>query len=456
MSVDTEISLEEVLTRTAAASREWAGRPGAERADVLRAIADALDAAADELVVTAAEETHLTEPRLRGELRRTTFQLRFFADAIARGEHLGVYVDHADPDWGMGPRPDIRRVNEPIGPVLVFAASNFPFAFSVAGGDTASALAAGCAVIVKAHSGHPRLSQQVGAIVAAAGGPVSVITGTEAGRQALQDSRIRVASFTGSIPGGRALFDIANSRPDPIPFYGELGSVNPTFVTRSAAARGEDLVKGFIESFTLGAGQFCTKPGVLFVPADSGLVALLQTAEYPGAAMLLNDRIQSGYVEELTRLLDHADVAPLVRGSDATPPTPTLALTSIESVLADPGLISEVFGPASLIVTYDDEADLLAVAEALDGQLTATVHGSDDDAIAPALIRALADKAGRVLWNQWPTGVTVTWAQQHGGPYPATTSPTSTSVGWTAIFRFLRPVAYQGLPDHLLPAALRD
>jgi len=268
------VRVETVLENAAQASADWMSTTPSFRATVLRLIADRLDAQADQLVAVAGEETHLTEQRLRNELIRTTFQLRFFADVIIEGSYLDARVDHADPQWGMGPRPDIRRVHEPIGPVLVFSASNFPFAFSVAGGDTASALAAGCPVIVKAHSGHPRLSVETGLVVTqairdagAADGIFAVITGTESGRIALLDGRIKAGSFTGSIPGGRALFDLATSRPDPIPFYGELGSVNPTFVTRSAAAeRGDEVLAEFVASFTLGAGQFCTKPGVLFVP----------------------------------------------------------------------------------------------------------------------------------------------------------------------------------------------
>lgn len=463
----SDSDLEVALDHAADAADSWAQSPASDRATILRAIADGLDAAGPQLVPTAEIETNLTSTRLRNELVRTTFQLRFFADLISSGEHLAATIDHADPSWGMGPRPDIRRINEPVGPVLVFAASNFPFAFSVAGGDTAAALAAGCPVIVKAHPGHPLLSMKTGDVVRAAvrdaGGPdglLTVISGLDAGRKALLDRRIRAASFTGSIPGGRALFDLANTRPDPIPFYGELGSVNPVFVTVSAArSRGAEIVEGYVSSFTLGAGQFCTKPGVLFVPAGDGLIEQLTAAQLPGAAPLLNARIQAGFVDALDALLAHQAVQPLATDGDrrGDPPTPTIVRASIDDVLADPEhLLTEVFGPATLVVEYDDERRLLQVAALLEGQLTATVQGSDDDEIAPELIRALATKAGRVLWNQWPTGVTVSYAQQHGGPYPATTAPTTTAVGAAAIYRFLRPVAYQGLPQHLLPAALRD
>jgi NADP-dependent aldehyde dehydrogenase len=459
--------LESIMAASADAASVWARVPAADRAVALRAVADRLDAHSVELVAVAREETHLLEGRLTGELTRTTFQLRLFADMLDEGGYLDARVDHADPAWPMGPRPDIRRVLEPIGPVVVFAASNFPFAFSVAGGDTCSALAAGCSVVLKVHSGHPRLSALTGRIVVdaldsvgAPAGLFALIFGTQAGRDALTDPRVKAGSFTGSIPGGRALFDIASSRPEPIPFYGELGSVNPTFVTKaSAAARGAEVVSQFIGSFTLGAGQFCTKPGILLVPADSGLIDALRSAELPGAAPLLNDRIQSGYAQVLRELLENSAIQPLSMGDAATaePPAPTLVATTVEQLLADPdGLVVECFGPTALVVSYDDEAQLLDVARVIDGQLTATIQGEDDDEIAPELIRLLAKKAGRVLWNQWPTGVTVSYAQQHGGPYPATTSPTTTSVGTASISRFLRPVAYQGVPDALLPPALQE
>ena len=463
----TAAELEGVLSAADTAAMKWAQRPASERAAALAAVADAMDGAAAELVPLAQEESNLAEGRLSGELRRTTFQLRLFAELLTDGGFLDARIDHADDAWPMGARPDLRRVLEPLGPVLVFAASNFPFAFSVAGGDTCSALAAGCSVVVKAHPGHPRLSAAVGQVVAdaltQAGAPeglLQLIYGVEAGREALLDPRIKAGAFTGSIPGGRALFDLANSRPDPIPFYGELGSVNPVFVTEAAAAaRGAEIVSGFVASYTMGAGQFCTKPGILLVPAASPMLEELAATDRPGAAKLLNDRIQSGYTRSLQELLEHDAVAPLGATADtaASPPAPALNATTAAALLADPeGLVTECFGPSALVASYESEDELLAVARVLDGQLTATIQGEDTDEIAPELVRVLAGKAGRVLWNQWPTGVSVTYAQQHGGPYPATTAPTTTSVGTAGITRFLRPVAYQGLPAHLLPAALRD
>jgi NADP-dependent aldehyde dehydrogenase len=468
----TEVDeVKQVVAAAAGAAGPWAGLDRSARSQALRAVADQLDAAADELVPIGARETHLGEQRLRSELRRTTFQLRMFADVVDDGGYLDVRIDHADPDWPMGaPRPDLRRILHPLGPVLVFAASNFPFAFSVAGGDAASALAAGCPVVVKAHPGHPELSAataaQVQQALAAAGAPAGVlglIFGTDAGVAALRAPEIKAASFTGSIAGGRALFDIASSRPEPIPFYGELGSVNPVFVTEAAAAsRTDQIVSEFVASFTLGAGQFCTKPGVLLVPRGSEIVEQLAEAELPGPATLLYPRIQQGYVENVRELAAQPAVSVLRSGDPyADPPGPTLLTTRVADLLADlregrDELFRECFGPTTLVASYDNQDEMLAVAEAIDGQLTASIIGTDDDPVVVPLRDALALKAGRVLWNGWPTGVSVTYAQQHGGPYPATTAPTTTSVGTAAITRFLRPVAYQGFPQQLLPPALRD
>lgn len=464
--MDTETTeLDRILSAAAAAAPELAETTPAQRAGWLVAAADALDAAAEELLPLAAEETHLpAAPRLKGELARTTFQLRLFGGVLDDGEFLRATVDHADPDWPMGPRPDIRRTVVPIGPTLVFAASNFPFAFSVAGGDTASALAAGCPVVLKAHPGHPELSARTGRIVRqaliGAGAPegiFDVIFGVEVGVSALKDPRIAAAAFTGSVPGGRALFDIAVSRPVPIPFYGELGSVNPVVVTPGAVkARGEQVAKGYVGSFTLGAGQFCTKPGLLFLPEGHGLDATLaEAAQAVGAQPMLNERIGQGFEAGVARLRELPEVTVLASGD---PFTPTLLSTSVAQFLkADEVLRSECFGPASIVVTYRGQDELLDVLRELEPGLTATVQAEETEAgevrrLMPALTRI----AGRLLWNDWPTGVTVSWAQQHGGPYPATTAPTTTSVGTAAIERFLRPVAWQGFPDTLLPPPLQE
>jgi NADP-dependent aldehyde dehydrogenase len=467
---ETEVSAVDGLVAAAsAAAEEWAQTPRADRARGLMIIADRLDAAAGELVPIAIAETHLAEARLRGELRRTTFQLRLFAEVLLDGSCLDARIDHADPEWPMGaPRPDLRRILVPLGPVVVFAASNFPFAFGVAGGDTASALAAGCSVLLKVHPGHPRLSAATGSVVTGAlrdaGAPEGLFTllyGDEAGRAALQAPGVKAGAFTGSIRGGRALFDLASSRPEPIPFFGELGSINPVFVTRSAAEnRAAQIVEGFIASFTLGAGQFCTKPGVLLAPADSGLTSELASSQLPDPAPLLNDRIADGHRQTRDMLTSHPEVTVLAAGDDKAgedAPSPRVLRTTATALLQNlEELFQECFGPTVLVVEYDTEDELIAVADAIDGQLTATLVAEPDDEIVPELVRRLVPKAGRLLWNQWPTGVSVTHAQQHGGPYPATTAPATTSVGTAAISRFLRPVTYQGFPEQLLPGELHD
>lgn len=462
----TAEELENILASSAGASDEWAATAPSARAKALTAVADALDEAARDLIPIAQRETHLPEARLQGELKRTTFQLRLFAEVLIEGSYLDVRIDPADAQWPMGaPRPDLRRVLIPLGPVVVFAASNFPFAFSAAGGDTASALAAGCSVVLKVHSGHPELSEATGRIItsalAAAGAPrglFSLVFGTDAGRSALTDPRVKAGSFTGSIPAGRMLLDLANSRPEPIPFFAEMGSINPVFVTRSAAAsRAEEIAQGFIGSVTYSAGQLCTKPGVLLVPEESAMVAHISSQSLPAPGRLLNERILTGYAESLKQIAAHPGVKVLAEAA-GTPGLPTSAIlaTTAEELLRDPDtLLSECFGPASLVVTYQDEAQLAAVARVLEGQLTATIHGEAGDDVQD-LVRLLAERAGRLLWNQWPTGVSVTYAQQHGGPYPATSASNSTSVGTAAITRFLRPVAYQGFPQNLLPEAVRD
>jgi NADP-dependent aldehyde dehydrogenase len=461
--------LDTILTAAASASRAWGDTLPATRATSLRAVADALDAAADELVPLARAESHLALARLTGELVRTTFQLRLFADVVDEGSFLAATIDHPEPAWPPGPRPDLRRVLLPVGPVVVFAASNFPFAFSVAGGDTASALAAGCPVVLKAHPGHPNLSRRTGEIVSAAlvssGAPVGtfgVIYGDEAGRAAVTSPHIQAGAFTGSLGGGRALFDLAVARPSPIPFYAEMGSLNPVFVTRAALAdRSHEILANFATSFTLSAGQFCTKPGLLFVPAgavsDADLTDALEA--HRTGAPLLNEHIQTGYSRQLSALQQHAGVRTVVGETSVAgePPTPTVLATTVAELLAAPDdLLVECFGPTTLVVHYGDDEELLAAAKAFGGQLTAAVHGEETDTILPPLLALLAERAGRVLWNGWPTGVSVTEAMQHGGPYPATTASQHTSVGSAAITRFLRPVCYQAMPDHLLPPALRD
>lgn len=454
---------------TALAAAHAARRPArrtlaTDRARQLRAVADALDTSADTLIPVARRETHLPEARLRGELARTTFQARLFADRLEQGAFLDARIDHADADWPMGPRPDIRRTHLPLGPVLVFAASNFPFAFSVFGGDTVSALAAGCPVVVKAHPGHPELSvltaRTATDALTAAGAPAGLLTlveGQDAGVAAVQDSRIKAVGFTGSTRGGRALFDLAVRRPDPIPFYGELGSTNPVVVTPAGwTERGAEIAEGFAASYSLGSGQFCTQPGVVFVP-DAAAFAAAVPAVAPGP--MLNTRIHDAYRHSLRKLASRPDVDTVAR-TDGGPggPDAVLLRTDTRAVLDDPSLIStEVFGPAALLVEYASLDEVVRVLDASGGSLTGSVHGGEaPDAEALTVLDTLAERTGRVLWNEWPTGVTVSDAQQHGGPWPATTAPTTTSVGTAAVQRFLRPVAYQNVPTAGLPAELRD
>lgn len=430
----------------------------AERQTWLRAVADRLDAAVDELVAVADEETGLGETRLRGEVARTSGQLRLFADVVAEGSYLEATIDHAVPD-ASPPRPDLRRMLRPLGPVAVFAASNFPFAFSVAGGDTASALAVGCPVVVKAHPGHPRLSRRTAELVtealAAAGAPdgcFGLVDGFEAGLELVDHPAIVAAAFTGSVRGGRALHDRAAARPAPIPFFGELGSINPVVVTADAdAARGDELATGLAGSFQLGAGQFCTKPGVVFVPAGSRLEAALP--ELVGAALprMLTSPIAEGFVSGSETVA----AVPGVQLLAGAPGAPAVAVTDVATLEAhEHELLTEVFGPFTLLVRYGSRPELRAALERLEGSLTATLHAAPGEEVGDLLPR-LEAIAGRVLFAGWPTGVAVTWAQHHGGPWPATTSQ-HTSVGATAVRRFLRPIAYQDAPDAVLPPELRE
>ncbi|GAA2346056.1 aldehyde dehydrogenase (NADP(+)) [Saccharopolyspora halophila] len=468
----TQAELDSALQRAADAAEPFGAQSPAERARQLRAVADALDANAGDLIPLAMDESNLGEGRLTGELKRTTFQLRLFAEVLDEGSYLQVTFDRPDADFALGPKPDLRRMQLPIGPVLVFAASNFPFAFSVAGGDTASALAAGCPVVLKGHPGHPELSVRTGEIVAealrSAGAPegaFTVVLGFEIGTTALRDERIKAAAFTGSVPAGRALFDIANSRPKPIPFFGELGSLNPVFAAPEAvAARGEEIAKGFVTSYSGNAGQLCTKPGLLFLPAEHGLENVLaEESAKVSAHRLLNEKLHGGYCDRRTAVTEVPGVRVLAEGSADSSAAddgalPTLLTTDVDTLLANrEALLEEVFGPLSIVVTYSSADEARRAAEAFEGNLTATVHADDADTeFAGSLVPLLRDRAGRLLFNGWPTGVAVSPAMQHGGPYPATTDARFTSVGTASIDRFVRPVTYQNVPAALLPPALRD
>lgn len=471
----TSADLEVILSRAADAAPVLAGTAPTARANALVAVADAIDAAADDLVRVAEPETGLAEARLRGELRRTTVQLRLFADVVVDGTHLDVRLDEPDSEFALGPRPDLRRYLASVGPVLNFAASNFPFAFSVAGGDTAAALAAGCPVIVKAHNGHLKLSHLTANVaqdaLAAAGLPdgcLQVIIGREAGIQALQDPRVAAAAFTGSTEGGLRLAEIAASRPIPIPFFGELGSVNPVFVTEAAASeRAQTIATELVTSVGGSAGQLCTKSGFVFVPrgaipdsaiADAAVAVAEHRMLYPG--------IGSGFMDRRKTILASDGVDPIAEGAvrvdeeDQVWATPTFVRTDLANLRAQrSALLDEAFGPLAIIVEYDDADELPAlVADMFPGNLTGSIHTAHDEDSAGylKLVDALAEHSGRVVFNGWPTGVAVTPAMTHGGPFPATTGFGGTSVGTTSIGRFLRPVTYQNAPASALPAPLRD
>ncbi|MEU3527167.1 aldehyde dehydrogenase (NADP(+)) [Streptomyces sp. NPDC038707] len=447
----------------------------AVRAAFLRSAAAGLDAARDELVETADAETALGQVRLSGELARTAYQLRAFAGIVEEGAFLDVVIDHPD-DTATPPVPDLRRYKVPLGVVAVYSASNFPFAFSVAGGDTASALAAGCPVVVKAHPDHPALSERVAEVLRRAaaehgipGGVVGVVHGFQAGIELIKHPLVAAAGFTGSIRGGRALFDAAAARPVPIPFHGELGSLNPVLVTEAAAAeRAAEIGGGLAGSMTLGVGQFCVKPGLVLVPSGEGgdqlVKSLADAVAGTDAGVLLDHRMRDNFVAGVTERAQLPDVdAPVTPGEGGEHTVSAGFFTVPAATLAEEGehdlLLEECFGPVTVVARYADEQEAKAVLSRLPGNLTATVQLSSQEAAGqgrgPELLAELTPLAGRVLVNGWPTGVAVAPAQHHGGPYPATTS-TSTSVGGTAIERWLRPVVYQNAPEALLPAELKD
>ena len=450
-----------------------------ERAVALVTVADLLIASADDLIEIGMSETGLSRQRLRGELQRTAVQLRLFADAIADGAYLNVRIDRSDPDFVLGARPDLRRSLVPLGPVLNFAGSNFPFAFSVAGGDSAAALAAGCPVVLKAHSGHPLLSEATAAIVVSgltsAGmpeGTFQLVSGQANGVALLKDDRIRAGSFTGSLRAGRILADLAAGRPRPIPFFGELGSVNPVYALPSFFRSDEDtaaLAIGYASSVSGSAGQLCTKPGFLFVPTESLDAVASATASAITRVpehRLLTPSIAAGYSARREAILSAPGIKIVAPGSLRTDSeghvwaTPTIVVTNVEVLeLAGETLLDEAFGPLSIIVGYQDESELASLAGRLfPGNLASTVYAVVDNSTTALteLLDILAETSGRVLFGGWPTGVAVTPAMQHGGPWPATTSDNGTSVGTAAITRFLRAVAYQDTPQQLLPPELRD
>lgn len=470
----TAADVAEAVDAATAAFPALRGAEPSVLADLLGGIADRLESLGDALVETAAAETGLGPVRITGERGRTCGQLRAFAAVVADGSHLDVRIDRANPHT-TPPQPDLRRMQVPIGPVAVFGASNFPLAFSVPGGDTASALAAGCPVVAKAHPSHPATSELAGRAiteaVAAAGlpaGTFSLLHGCDVAvsRALVLAPGIRAVGFTGSETAGRALYDLGAGREDPIPVYAEMGSLNPQVVTsRALAARSAELAAGLVGSMTMGTGQFCTKPGIVLVPDDeAGRAFAAQVAEAAGGVAptpLLNAGIHAALRERLaaTTALDGVEVlaAPAADDAPGFHAGPTVLATTREVFDRTPALAEEHFGPVTVIVRCGSLVEMAEVARGLGGALAATVHGTDDDAAdLDEILVALRELAGRVIWNQFPTGVAVAPAMHHGGPYPATTFPAHTSVGTAAIRRFLRPVTFQNVPQVLLPPPLRD
>ena len=465
-SASSSVAIADACRNAAQAAEAYAALSREDRAGFLERIAEALEGLGDALLETAHAETALPLARLTGERGRTVGQLRMFATLIRTDGWLDVRIERADPDRKPLPKPDLRRTQVPLGPVAVFGASNFPFAFSVPGGDTASALAAGCPVVAKAHPAHPETSRlAAGAILAAAretGMPEGVFGmvegGAEAGRALVLAPEIRAVGFTGSLRAGRALFDLAAGRERPIPVYAEMGSVNPVFAMPGALAeRGGALATGYADSLTLGVGQFCTNPGVLVGLAGEAFDRLLDgvTARLGEVApgTMLDAGIRDAYAAGVGVRREDSRLRRHLAGEGTAP-----ALFSVDAgaFLEDPALREELFGPAAIAVRCRDLDEMRRVADALEGQLTATVQFADADRDAVrALLPSVVRMAGRVVANGFPTGVEVNAAMQHGGPYPATTDARSTSVGTAAILRFVRPVAFQDFPPELLPAALR-
>ena len=440
----------------------------------LERIADNIEAAGPALIDRAMAETGLPEARLTGERGRTTGQLRLFAAVVRQGDFRGVRVDPAQPGRTPLPRADIRQRRIPLGPVAVFGASNFPLAFSTAGGDTASALAAGCPVVFKAHNAHPGTGEIVGRAIADAvrelglhPGVFSLVYGAGAviGQALAADPAIRAVGFTGSRSAGVALVATAAARREPIPVYAEMSSINPVFVFEGALADdAEALGRAYVTSVTGSSGQLCTAPGLLFVPAgeagDRFTAAVGQAVQAAAGQTMLTRGIAASWQDGVSTLAAQPGVELLAAGSEGdtkNAPAPTIFVTDVAAFLANEALQAEIFGAASLVIRYTDAAELSQAVQAMEGQLTATLHltGADHEAAA-ALLPLLERRAGRILANGWPTGVEVGHAMVHGGPFPATSDSRTTSVGTLAIDRFLRPVAYQNIPDALLPPALRQ
>jgi len=448
---------------------------GRERARFLRTIADGIEAAAAEIVERAHLETALPEARLKGEAARTINQLRLFAQVVEEGSWVNARIDPAQPERKPLPRSDIRSMMRPLGPVAVFGASNFPLAFSVAGGDTAAALAAGNPVIVKAHHAHPGTSEMVGQVIARAANecrlPAGVFAllfgpGAEIGAALVEHPKVKAVGFTGSLAGGKALMERAAARPEPIPCFMEMSSVNPVFVLPEALnSRAPQIASGLFASVTLGVGQFCTKPGLVFLPHNANAEAFLDDlkkhVEQGATSPMLTEGIAKSYRKGVEGRGKQSGVETLARasadGGGTSYAMPVVFEIQGSELVRDPELAGEIFGPTALVIRYESREELIALARGLEGQLTATLHGSEGDLAAFAdLIAILERKAGRLIVNGFPTGVEVCHAMVHGGPYPATSDSRATSVGTYSIYRFVRPVCYQDFPQSALPDELKD
>jgi 2,5-dioxopentanoate dehydrogenase len=464
-------SLDLIFSKSYEAFSRYRNMPPAARAGFLRAIADQVEKLDNELIRVCSEETNLPAARLVGERTRTCNQLRMFAALLEEGSWLEAVIDTALPDRVPIPRPDLRRMLFPIGPVVVFGAGNFPFAFSTAGGDTASALAAGCPVVYKGHPAHPKTSNMVaGAIGRAAvetGIPAEVFChvdgGTDTGQLLVKHPLARAVAFTGSYAGGMAIYKTVSERKEPIPVYAEMGSVNPVMVLPGKLHAGaEDLAISIAQSVVLGSGQFCTKPGLVFLPESSNGNIFLEAMQHAllqsPANKMLHQGIAAAYLETLSVVLQSQGVECLVnQHADSGSGAPVLATTSAGNWLSNKALQNEVFGPFTLVVRYRHTSQLKQIIDKLEGQLTISLLGEGEDM---AMIHELAvlarDKCGRLLFSGVPTGVEVSHAMTHGGPFPASTDSRSTSVGTYAIKRFARPVTYQSAPESVLPDALKN
>ena len=458
--------VDSLIKKAAASSHSIATQSPKDRALLLRTIAAEIESSRASLIESACAETALPEARIAGEITRTTVQFELFARLVETGKHLAVAIDKADPNYSPAPRPDIRKMNLPLGVVAIFAASNFPLAFSVAGGDAASAIAAGNAIVAKAHPSHPNTCATIESAIKSAlkkcglsEDLYSIVQGAnpEITHWLALHDEVKAVGFTGSEIVGRILVDLAATRKEPIPVFAEMGSLNPVFVTKNAIAdRSEALAKGIIDSALMGSGQFCTKPGLVFTPKDSDFISTMKShLATLSVAPLLSKSIAERYSSAIAKLSSAGkiEVASGATNENGFGVTPTIFITDWATAAANHELLEEHFGPTTVVITCD-ENQYVEIASSLQGQLTATIQGTDADKPAE-LLSVLKEKAGRVIWNGFPTGVAVTSAMNHGGPWPSSSSHT-TSVGTDAIYRFMRPVAYQGFAQNVLPEPLQD